>query len=275
MKAVNIRLLLTALPLFAAAAALGNTIKVKGSDTTLPLTQMVAEAFNKQKGVTPVAVTGGGSGVGISALVEGTTDIAMSSRPLKFHEKVKFQANKLVVKEVVIAKDALSVIVHPSNKVGKLTRQQLEDIFTGKITNWKEVGGADARIIVYTRETSSGTYEFFKEHVMNKKNFARTALSMSATGSIIQSISQTKGAIGYVGLAYVNKHVKPLAVSYDSKNYVEPTLNNAQSGKYPITRPLFYFFDTKNEAKLKPFISYILSAKGQAIVKKDGYIPVK
>ena len=268
-------LILTAATLLISAAAFGQTVRIMGSDTTLPITQKEAEVFNKTSKGTSIAVTGGGSGVGIAALIEGTTDIAMSSRPLKFYEKLKIQTAKITYKQVEIAKDALSVIVHPSNKISRLTRQQLEDIFTGKITNWKQVGGADMRIIVYTRETSSGTYEFFKDHVMNKKNFARTALSLAATGAVIQSISQTKGAIGYVGLAYLNKKVKPISVSYEGKGYVEPTLQNAQTGQYPITRPLYYFYNQKREKLVNPFINFILSPKGQQIVKEDGYIPVK
>lgn len=273
-KTVN-RLILAATALLITTTSLGQTLKVMGSDTTLPLTQQEAEAFGKINKNQWVSVTGGGSGVGISALITGNTDIAMSSRPLKFYERIKLQTEKIDYKQVEIAKDALSVIVHPSNKVSRLTRQQMEDIFTGKVTNWKQVGGSDLRIIVYTRESSSGTYEFFKDHVMAKKNFARTALSMSATGAIIQSVSQTKGAIGYVGLAYLNKKVKPLAVSYDGKTFVQPTLVNAISGKYPITRGLYYFYDSKKSRRVSPFISFVLSPRGQKIVKDDGYIPVR
>ena len=250
--------------------------KIKGSDTCLPVSQTEAENFmNKNKG-TKVTVTGGGSGVGISALMEGTTDIAMSSRKMKFDEKVRLQEAKKNAKEVVIAYDALAVVVHPSNKVDNLTREQLEGIFTGKIKNWKDVGGADMKIVAYSRETSSGTYEFFKESVLKNKNYMNGILSMPATGAIIQSVSQTKGAIGYVGLAYVNKDVKPLHVSYDAgKNYVEPSFANAKNKPYPIVRPLFYYYEVKSEGRVKPFIDYVLSAEGQEIVKKVGYIPVK
>ena len=176
--------------------------RIKGSDTCLPLSQTEAENFINKNKSAKITVTGGGSGVGISALMEGTTDIAMSSRKMKFDEKVKLQEAKKSTKEVVIAYDALAVVVHPSNKVSNLTREQLEGIFTGKIKNWKEVGGADMKIVAYSRETSSGTYEFFKESVLKNKNYMNGILSMPATGAIIQSVSQTKGAIGYVGLAY-------------------------------------------------------------------------
>ena len=132
------------------------------------------------------------------------------------------------------------------------------------------------KIVAYSRETSSGTYEFFKESVLKNKNYMNGILSMPATGAIIQSVSQTKGAIGYVGLAYVNKDVKPLHVSYDAgKNYVEPSFANAKNKTYPIVRPLFYYYEAKNEGPVKPFIDYVLSAEGQEIVKKVGYIPVK
>lgn len=268
-------LILAASFLMISSAVFGQTVRIKGSDTTLPLSQKEAEIYMNTNKSSKISVSGGGSGVGVAALIDGSTDIAMSSRPLKMDEKMKLKAAKVTYKEVVIANDALSVIVNPSNKVSKLTRAQLEAIFTGKITNWKEVGGDNLKIIVYSRESSSGTYEFFKDHVLQKKNFANNVLSMPATGAIIQSISQTKGAIGYVGVAYLEKKVKPIAVSFDGKNYIQPSVANAVAGKYPITRPLFYFYDVKKEALVKPFISFILSPKGQGIVKEDGYIPLK
>lgn len=249
--------------------------KIKGSDTVLPLSQKEAEAFNKQTG-SSVSVTGGGSGVGLSALMSGTTDIAQSSRSMKMDEKMKMKDAGKAYKETIIAYDALAVIVNPKNKIDQLTREQLEGIFTGKITNWKDVGGADMKIIVYSRETSSGTYEFFKEHVLNKKNYVSSALLMPATGAIVQSISQTEGAIGYVGLAYIEKDVKALKVSYDKgKTFVAPSVENAKNKTYPVTRPLYYYYLTSVEKNIKPFVDYILSAEGQKIVANEGYIPVK
>lgn len=250
--------------------------RIKGSDTCLPLTQKEAENYMNKNRNAKITVTGGGSGVGISALRESTTDIAMSSRKMKFDEKIKLQEAKKNVKEVVIGYDALAVIVHPSNKIENLTREQLEGIFTGKIKNWKEVGGADMKIVPYSRETSSGTYEFFKESVLKNKNYMNGIMSMPATGAIIQSVSQTKGAIGYVGLAYLNTEVKALHISYDGgKTSVEPTVANAANRSYPIVRPLFYYYEMKSEPAVKPFIDYVLSAEGQATVKEVGYIPVK
>jgi phosphate transport system substrate-binding protein len=249
--------------------------KVKGSDTVLPLTQKEAEVYMKKNPNTSIMVTGGGSGVGISALQSGTTDIAQASRSLKMDEKMKLNDAGKAFKETIIAYDALAIIVNPANKVTKLTREQLEGIFTGKITNWKEVGGDDNKIVVYSRETSSGTYDFVKEHVMNKKNYATSALLMPATGAIVQSVSQTKGAIGYVGLAYIEKTVKALEVSYDKgKTYVFPSIANAKNKTYPITRPLYYYYLTSTEKTVSPYIKFILSAEGQKIVLNEGYVPL-
>ena len=156
-----------------------------------------------------------------------------------------------------------------------LTREQLEAIFRGKITNWKEVGGDDMKIVVYSRETSSGTYEFFKESVLENRNYMASILSMPATGAIIQSVKQTKGAIGYIGLAYLNQYVKPLAVSYDGgEHYAMPSVETAADGSYPIVRPLYYYYDSTKEAIVAPFISYALSPKGQMSVLNQGFVPV-
>lgn len=251
------------------------SVTIKGSDTVLPLAQKEAEQLMKTTNDVSITVVGGGTGVGLTALIDGTTDIAMASRDLKTEEKLKFSEAKKEIESVTIAFDALAVIVHPSNKVKQLTREQLEDIYTGKIKNWKEVGGDDAKIVAYSRESSSGTYEFFKEEVMNKKNYASDILSMPATGAIVQAVGQTKGAIGYVGLAYETKEVKQLAVSYDQgKVYVEPSISSAKDKTYPISRPLFYFYNKENTAKVKPIIDFALSPEGQKIVAEIGYIPL-
>jgi len=254
----------------------GQAQRIKGSDTMLPLSQKEAEVYMKANSSNKVTVTGGGSGVGIAALIDNTTDLAQSSRKIKMDEKIKLQEAGVTYKEVIAAYDALAVVVNPENKIDQLTREQLEGIFTGKIKNWKEVGGIDAKIIVYSRESSSGTYEFFKEHVMSKKNFANDVLSMPATGAIIQSVSQTKGAIGYVGLAYLDKSVRALKVSYDKgKTFVEPSLETAKNKTYPVVRPLYYYYSTKVEAKVKLYLDFVLSAEGQKIVEQVGYVPLK
>ncbi|MDP4189898.1 MAG: phosphate ABC transporter substrate-binding protein, partial [Bacteroidota bacterium] len=177
-------------------------------------------------------------------------------------------------KQIVIAYDALAIVVNLHNSVSQLTRQELEGIFTGKITNWKQVGGENMKIIVYSRESSSGTFDFVKEHIMKNKNYTSSALMMPATGAIIQSVSQTKGAIGYVGLAYVNKEVKALKVSYDGKNFVAPSLATAKNKTYPVVRPLFYYVNVKSYNKVKPYVDFVLSPAGQHIVHQIGYVPL-
>ncbi len=252
------------------------SVTIKGSDTVLPLAQKEAEDLMKANKDVSVTVVGGGSGVGLTALIDGTTDIAMASRDMKTEEKLKFSEMKKEIEEVIIAYDALTVIVNPANKVSKLTREQLEKIFTGQITNWKEVGGEDAKIVAYSRESSSGTYEFFKDEVLDKKNYASNILSLPATGAIVQAVGQTKGAIGYIGLAYETKEVKQLAVSYDQgKTFIEPSVASAKDKTYPISRPLFYMFDKTNAAKVKTIVDFALSDEGQKIVSEIGYVPLK
>lgn len=262
--------------LMSACSQKSELLKVIGSDTVLPLTQKESEVYMKKFPENEISVTGGGSGVGISALVEGTTDIAQASRKMKFSEKQKIEAKGKSVKEVIIAYDALAVVVNPTNGVSNLTREQLEGIFTGTIKNWKEVGGKDLEIIPYSRETSSGTYEFFKENVLEDKNYMSGIMSLPATGAIIQSVSQTNGAIGYVGLAYLNNEVKAISVSYDGgATYVKPSTENAKNKSYPIVRPLFYYYLTEKEEKVNHYLNFVLSSKGQDIVKEVGYIPAR
>jgi phosphate transport system substrate-binding protein len=198
----------------------------------------------------------------------------MASRPIKFSEKMKFKKAQLNYEEVIIAYDALAVVVHPSNPVKQLNRTQLESIFRGKTTNWKQLGGDDRKIVVYSRETSSGTYEFFKESVLKNKNYMSSSLSMPATGAIIQSVSQTKGAIGYVGLAYVSPKIKTVAISYDNVHYISPTVENATKKTYPIVRPLYYYYNGHEKELVSPLLQFILSPEGQDIIKKSGYIPL-
>lgn len=253
----------------------GLQVKIKGSDTLLPLAQKWSEVFMKKNPGSQISVTGGGSGVGIAALIDGTTDIASASRSMKMDEKLKLQDAGVGYKEVIVAYDALAVVVNKNNPVKKLTREQLEAIFTGKFTNWNQVGGENAKIIAYSRESSSGTYEFFKEHVLNKKNYSSSCLLMPATGAIIQSVSQTRGAIGYVGLAYINNTIATISVSYDKgKTYIVPNETTAKNRTYPIVRPLYFYYLLKAEKSVKPLIDFILSVEGQKVVLQVGYVPL-
>lgn len=252
-----------------------SSITIKGSDTTLPISQKLAEQYMLENSGETLIVTGGGSGVGISSLMAETTDIAQSSRKIKFDEVLKIEDAGKSIEEIVIAYDAMAIVVHPENKVNDLTRQQLEDIFTGKIQNWSELGGDDLKIIPYSRETSSGTYEFFKESVLKDKNYVNGIMSMPATGAIIQSVNQTPGAIGYVGLAYLNEDVKAINVSYDGENFVQPSIENAKNNTYPVVRPLYFYHSTDVNENVKKFIEYSLSPTGQKLIEEIGFITVK
>lgn len=250
--------------------------RIKGSDTMLPVARQTAERFMKKHADAHVTVTGGGTGAGITALMDNITDIAMASRPIKPGEKMKAWSVGANIEEIIVAYDALAVVVHPSNLVQRLTRKQLEDIFRGKITNWNQLGGENRKIIVYSRESTSGTYEYFKENVLRNKNYLPGRLSMPATDAVIQSVSRTKGAIGYIGLAYLSPRVKTLAVSYDEGGrYTLPSVENAINKTYPIIRPLYYYYKVENKDAVTPLLRFILSAEGQDIIKKSGYIPVK
>jgi phosphate transport system substrate-binding protein len=259
----------------AAGPALAGVV-VKGSDTVLPLSQKEAEVYLQKDKAASVAIIGGGSGVGLAALIDGTCDIAQSSRPIKSKETRQAKQKGVNPVETIVAKDALTVIVHPSNPVKKLTVQQIGDIFTGVITNWKDVGGPQKSIVVYSRESSSGTYAFFREHVLANKEYTSAALLAPATGAIVQSVSQTEGAIGYVGMAYLTPSVTALEVAAEAgKPYVPASTANALDGSYPIARELFYYTNGQPKGEAKAFIDFILSPEGQKLVEDVGYVPVK
>lgn len=247
--------------------------RIKGSDTVLPIAQQTAERFMTLNPSARVTVTGGGTGVGISALLDQTTDIAMASRAIKFSEKMKAKAAGEDLAEVPIAYDALAVVVHPSNPVKQLTRQQLEDIF-----GQSHQLAASGRRRPQNRSLLPRDFLRYLRVLQGKrtenKNYMSSSLSMPATGAIIQSVSQTRGAIGYVGLAYVSPRIKTLAVSYDGQHYAAPTLENAINKTYPIVRPLYYYYNRKNASVIAPLLDFILSAAGQKIIKESGYIPV-
>jgi phosphate transport system substrate-binding protein len=259
----------------AAIAAPKERITIKGSDTMVILVQRWTEKYpNKQN--LEFQVTGGGSGTGIAALINGTTDICSSSRPMKkaeieqLKEKTGYQGL-----EVRVARDGLSVYVHGSNKVKQLTIEQVGKIFTGKITNWKEVGGKDARIILYSRENNSGTYEFFKEHVLNKQDFASSAQHMAGTAALINAVGKDPNAIGYGGAAYA-RNVKALAIAETPTSaFVKPNEKSILSGEYPISRFLYFYLSKRPEGTIKKFIDWVISPAGQKIASEVGYYPIK
>ncbi|MBI3125812.1 MAG: phosphate ABC transporter substrate-binding protein [Ignavibacteriales bacterium] len=251
-------------------------ITVKGSDTMVILAQRWAEKYMESHPGITIQVTGGGSGIGLAALINGSTDIANASRPMKpsEREKLKQRYNSLGV-EVKTAKDGLSVYLNEKNSVKELSIQQIKDIYTGKITNWKDVGGKDAKIIVYGRENSSGTYVYFKDNVLGGQDFTSTMQSMPGTSAVVNAIVKDANSIGFGGAAYA-KGIKFAAVKKDatSKAYI-PTEENIKSGNYPITRYLYLYLKTRPSGEMKDYIDWILSAEGQSIVTKVGYFPVR
>ncbi|MEN3041500.1 MAG: phosphate ABC transporter substrate-binding protein [Bacteroidia bacterium] len=249
-------------------------IVIKGSDTVLPLSQAFAESFLAKNGGMLISVTGGGSGVGIAALLNGDTDIAMSSRPLKLSERLRLLQKGKALVEDTVAWDVLAICVHPSNPIQRLTRAQLADIYTGKVKNWRELGGPDWSILPYSRESSSGTFEFFREHILRGQDFASGVRFIPATGMMVQAISQTPGAIGYVGVAYVTPAIKVLAIAQDGDTiYRYPARSRVELENYPIARPLYYYYDSARTERVAKYIEFVHSPEGRALVRKVGYVP--
>jgi phosphate transport system substrate-binding protein len=254
----------------------GKTITIKGSDTMVILGQRWAEVYMSQNPGVVIQVTGGGSGVGIAALINGSTEVCESSRPIKSSEieKLKERFNTTGV-ELPVARDGLAVYLNDQSKVVELTLEQLKDIYTGKIANWKELGGDDAKIVLYGRENSSGTYVYFKDNVLTGADFASQTQTLPGTAAIVNAISKDKYGIGYGGAAYA-KGVKYCKVKKDNQTPgYEPTLENVKSGKYPISRYLYWYVRNKPTGELKKLVDFVLSEQGQQIVSKVGYFPVK
>ena len=250
-------------------------ITIKGSDTMVILSQQWAEAYMKKHPETTIQVTGGGSGVGIAALINGSTDIANSSRPMKPGEleKIKAKYNKNGI-EIACAKDGLSVFLNKGNVVSELTVEQIGAIFSGKITNWKQVGGADAKIQLYGRESSSGTFEFFKEHVV-KTDFSPSCQTLPGTAAIVNAVKKDKYSIGYGGAAYA-EDVKDCKVKKDAKSKgFLPTAATIKNKTYPISRYLYMYLKSKPTGETKKFIDWILGSEGQKMIATVGYFPVK
>ncbi|MCS7297258.1 MAG: PstS family phosphate ABC transporter substrate-binding protein [Bacteroidia bacterium] len=249
-------------------------ITIKGSDTVLPLSQAFAEAFLSSGSNLLISVTGGGSGVGVAALLNEDTDVAMTSRPLKLAERLKFQQRGKALIEDTIAWDVLAICVHKSNPIRRLTRAQLAEIYTGRVRNWKELGGPDLPILPYSRESSSGTFEFFREHVLRGQDFAAHVRFIPATGMMVQSIAQTPGAIGYLGVAYANPSVKVLAIAQDGDTtFYLPARSRSELAHYPLARPLYYYYDSRESQRLEPLLRFIHSPRGREIVQQIGYVP--
>ena len=258
------------------ASAFAGTITVKGSDTLVVLAQKWAEVYMGEHAGTKIQVTGGGTGTGFAALQNQTTDLCDASRKAKPAEIANcIKAFGKRPTEYKVALDGLSVYVHPDNTLKELTMDQVKDIFTGKIKNWKDVGGPDAPITVYSRENSSGTYEFFKEHVLKGIDFAASAQTMPGTAAIVQAVSKDKSAIGYGGAAYGGSS-KLLAIKKDETSpAVAPTEENVENGSYPIWRYLYVYVNPAlDKGEIAAYLNWIRSDAGQKYVKEVGYYPL-
>lgn len=256
-------------------------IENKGSDTLVNLALAWAERYMEEHPEVRISVTGGGSGTGIAAMINGTVDIANASRAMKEEEIEAAKANGIIPVEFVVARDAIAVVVHPSNPVDRLTMQQISDIYTGKIVNWNQVGGEDRPIVLLSRESNSGTYLYFLEHVVRLGDpnsellFSPETLLMPSSEGISAEIRQNPNAIGYDGLGYVTPDQKMVAVARDpSSPYVLPSVETVNNGSYPISRPLYMYTAGEPKGEVKRYIEWILN-EGQAIVPELGFVPLK
>lgn len=253
-----------------ASWALADSITIKGSTTVLPIAQKAAEAYMKEYPNVKITISGGGSGNGIKALIDGTTDIADSSRFIKDKEVGLAVEKGAYPVPFAVAYDCIVPVVHPSNPVKDLTLDQLHNIYAGKVKNWKEIGGPDRTIVIISRDTSSGTYEVWHDKVLKKDKVFPGALLQASNGAVVQAVSSNKNAIGYIGLGYLNESVKATTVN-GIKGSEETTL----SGTYPISRPLYMFTRGWPKGEVAKFINYVMHPNGgQKQVKAAGFVPL-
>jgi phosphate transport system substrate-binding protein len=271
MKSKGIAALVAALILsFAAPSAWAGSIVIKGSTTVLPIAQKVAEAYMKENPDVQISISGGGSGNGIKAIIDGSTDIANSSRFIKEKEIKMAVENGQYPVPFAVAYDCIVPVVHPSNDVSNLTLEQLKGIYKGEIKNWKEVGGPDRPLVVISRDTSSGTYEVWEEKVLTGERVFPGALLQASSGAIVQAVSKNQNAVGYIGIGYINKDVKTLTV-----NGIEGTPATTLNGTYPVSRALYMFTRGWPKGDTLNFINYINNPeKGQKFVAEAGFVPL-
>ncbi len=265
-------------------STLSGSFKIIGSNTVTPLSSVWAEDFMKANPLVSIAVSGPGSGVGIAALIDSTTDICQSSRLITSKETDQAKAKGVNPYEIKVATDALSVIVNPSNPVSELTIAQLSAIYTNKITNWKELGGNDVPIVAIGRDTNSGTHVFFKEHVVQMSGlptadktieYGNKVLLLPSTEEGVSQVASNPNAIFYSGLGYVNDTVKTIAIKKTAGDAaVKPSVETALNGSYPVSRPLLYYTNGAPTGAIKAYIDYCLSDAGQQEVLKAGFVPL-
>jgi len=251
------------------------SVTVKGSDTMVILGQKWSEEYMKAHPGAVIAVTGGGSGTGIAQLINGTVDIVQSSRPMKDEEKQQAQeTGGGAPEEHAVARDGVTVYVHVSNPLATISMAQLKGVYTGTITNWNELGGADQPIVVYSRENNSGTYVFFKEHVLGGADFAERAQTLPGTAAVVNAVMKDKNGIGYGGIAY-GAGIRHLGILGAGGAPVEPTEETIKSGVYPLSRPLYWYVAEKAPQAARDFLAWVLSPEGQAHVAEVGYFPIR
>jgi len=269
LKKFTVIMLICAFCLTANIAFAGNIV-IKGSTTVLPIAQKVAEAYMKQNPVVKITISGGGSGNGIKAIIDGSTDIADSSRFIKGDEVKQAIEKGVYPVPFAIAYDCIIPVVNPENKIQNLTIDQLKAIYKGEITNWKDVGGADGKIVVISRDTSSGTYEVWEEKIMNKERVFPGALLQASNGAIVQVVSKNKNAIGYIGIGYINNTIKPLMV-----NSIKGTPETTLDGSFPVSRALYMFTNGWPKGDVLNFINFVINPeKGQKYVKEAEFVPL-
>lgn len=260
----------------AGAEELRGSLQVKGSDTMVNVCQAWAEAFMAQHPQVTVAVTGGGSGTGIAALIGGTCELAASSRQMTEKERAQATARGHEAREWIVARDGLAVAVHPKNPVTRLTVQQLAGLFTGAMTTWDAVGGPRKAVVLLSREVNSGTHVYFKEHVLAGGEFAPAALLMPSSQAIADEVATNPDAIGYYGMGYLNPRNAAVAVANTAAGpYVAPTTDHVRSGAYPIARPLWFYSAGEPQGVVKAFLDFALSPDGQRIVRETDFVPVR
>lgn len=256
------------------AYAKSSVVQIKGSDTILNASQSIVEEYMKTNKKARIAVTGGGSGVGIASLINKTADIAMASRNIKSSEVEALKKEGINVEEVVLGYDGITVIINHGNHIKNLDKKTLAGVFAGEITNWKELGGDDAKIVVLSRDSSSGTHAYFKEEILrggDKKSvveYGQDTLYMPSNQAILQEVAKSKYAIGYIGMGYMNDTVDSLAI-----DGVKPTFETVADKTYPIAREVFWYVDSARDGVTKEVVDFAVSSKGQEIVKEEGFVP--
>ncbi|MCK4606511.1 MAG: phosphate ABC transporter substrate-binding protein [candidate division Zixibacteria bacterium] len=270
------KMLLTGMFLIAIAGIVvaGRNITIKGSDTLVRLGQRWAEEYMKQNPGVVIQVSGGGSGTGIAALLNGTTDICEASRDMKEKEYKLAERKGIEPLRVSVALDGIAVFLNKGNSVKELSFAQLKGIYTGAITNWKEVGGTDTRIILYGRENNSGTYAFFKKQVLNKEDYSEYTQTLPGTASVVNAVSKDKNGIGYGGIAWATGVRFAAVRKADADSAILPSVESISSGDYPISRDLYWFFNGKPTGELKTLVNWALSEEGQEIAEAMDYIPL-